>query len=128
LITGNVPALFLANPFFKQFIAMLRPSYKLPSRNSKFSNVLVPAEFDRVRKAVETATNSADYLAISSDGWTDVKGNRLINILVHTPKPYLFNTVNATEDSHDAPFIRDTLKTEIDKLGKHLKLQFSYLF
>lgn len=107
---------------------MLRPSYKLPSRNSKFSNVLVPAEFDRVRKAVETATNSADYLAISSDGWTDVKGNRLINILVHTPKPYLFNTVNATEDSHDAPFIRDTLKTEIDKLGKHLKLQFSYLF
>jgi len=83
-----VAANFLDNPFFKQFIGKLRPSYK--------PKVLVPAEFDRVQKSVETAMNSADFLAVTSDGWTDVKGSRLINVLVHTPKPYLFSTIDAT--------------------------------
>jgi hypothetical protein len=112
-----VAANFLDNPFFKEFITKLRPSYRLPSRTSKFPNILVPAEFMRVQQAVENATNEADFLALSSDGWTDIKGDRLINVLVHTPKPYLFDTIDATEDSHDGPFICNTLSAQIEKLG-----------
>ena len=72
LITGNIAANFLDNPFFRQFIHKLRPSYKLPSRNEKFVNKLIPAEFERVHKAVEATTNGSDFLALSSDEWTDV--------------------------------------------------------
>lgn len=78
----------------------------------------MPAEFDRVQKTVEKATNKADFLSVSSDGWTDVNGRRLINIIAHTPKPYLFNSIDATQDSHGAPFICQTLSVEIEKLGK----------
>lgn len=116
-MTGNVPALFLSNPFFKQFCQKLRPSYKLPTRNSKFSKVLVPAEYTRVQKIVEEATNKADFLAMSSNGWTDINGKRLINIIAHTPKPFLFNSIDATTESHDAPFICKTISDEIKKLG-----------
>jgi hypothetical protein len=113
-----VPANFLDNAFFKQFVSKLRPSYKLPSRNEKFSKVLVPSEFERVKQVVEEATNKADFLSVSSDGWTDIKGSRMINVIAHTPKSFLFNSIDATKDSHDAPFIFQTLSTEIEKLGK----------
>jgi hypothetical protein len=126
MITGNIAANFLSNPFFKEFITKLRPSYKLPSRNSKFSNVLVPAEFLRVQHAVEKATNEANFLAVSSDGWTDVTGDRLINVIAHTPQPYLFDTIDATQDAHDAPFICNTLSAQIEKLGKILLLYRSH--
>jgi hypothetical protein len=120
MITGNIAAHFLDNPFFKEFIDKLRPSYKLPSRNSKFSKVLVLDEFKRVQEAVEKASYSTDFLAISSDGWSDVTGNRLINVLVHTLKPYLFNTIDATKEVHEGQFICNILKTEIEKLGKSI--------
>ena len=80
--------------------------------------MLVPAEFKRVKETVENATNSADFLAVTSDGWTDITGSRLINVLVHTPKPYLFTTIDATKDSHTGRFICDKLSTEIEKLCK----------
>lgn len=121
-MTGNIAANFLDNPFFKQFMAKVRPSYKLPNRSKKFSNELIPNEFDRVQKAVELATSKADFLALSSDGWTDVSRNRLINIIVHTPKTYLFSSINATEEIHTGQYIFNILSIEIEKLGKCLLL------
>jgi len=117
-VTGNIAANFLDNPFFKMFISKLRPSYKLPARNGKYSKTLVPAEFERVQKAVEKATNSADFLALSFDGWSDVSGSRLINVLVHTPKPYLYSTIDATVEEHTGEYICDLVAAEIEKLGK----------
>lgn len=78
----------------------------------------MPAEHDRVQKAVEKAASGADLLSVSSDGWTDIKGSRLINAIAHTPKPYLFSSIDATQGSHDAPFICQTLSAEIEKLSK----------
>jgi hypothetical protein len=88
----------------------------------------VPAEHERVQKAVEKATNEADFLSVSSDGWTDINGKRLINVIAHTPKPYLFNSIDATQDSHDAPFICQTLSAEIEKLSKFLKHIWCYIY
>lgn len=116
-MTENVPANFLSNSFFNEFVTKLRPSYKLPSRNSKFSKVLVPNEFERVQNAVEKAKNEADFVSVSSDGWTDIKGSRIINVIAHTPKPFLFNSIDAIQEAHDAAFICQTLSAEIDKLG-----------
>ena len=47
MVTGNVAANFLDNPFFQQFMAKARPSYKLPAQNEKLSKELVSAEFER---------------------------------------------------------------------------------
>lgn len=106
----------------------MRPSYKLPSRNFKFSKVLVPAEFDRVQRMVEKAVNEADFLSLSSDGWSDIKGNRLINAIVHTPKSFLYNSIDATQDSHDANFICQILSKKIDKLGTIFQIFLILIF
>lgn len=127
-MTGNIAANFLDNPFFQQFIRKLRPSYKLPARNGKYSKALVPAEFKRVQEAVKEATDSADFLSITSDGWSDVSGNRLINVLVHTPKPYLFSTIDATLTAHTGEYICNILSIQIEALGKVFQNRRRYKF
>ncbi len=121
-MTGNIAANFLDNAFFQLFIKALRPAYKLPARNGKYPNVLIPAEFGRVQQAVNKATASADFLALESDGWSDISGRRLINVIVNTPKPYLYSTINATLEEHTGQYICDLLAIEIEKLGKLLEL------
>jgi hypothetical protein len=89
---------------------------------------LVPAEYERVQNAVQNATNSSDFLALSSDGWSDVSRNRLINVIVHTPTPFLFSTIDATLDEHTGEYICDLLGVEIEKLGKFLKVSYKIEF
>jgi len=125
MITGNVPANFLSNPFLKQLFSKMRPLYKLPARNEKFAKVLVPAEFKRVEEIVGKATNNADFLSLSSDGWKDVSRNKLINVIVHTPKPFLYSTIDVTQDSCTGELIKELLSAEIEKIGNYFK---AYIF
>ena len=95
----------MENPFFKEFCQKLKPSYKLPSQQNDFTKILVPSEFKRVEQLVENATNSADFLSISSDGFTDVNENRIVNILVHAQKPYLYESIDTLDEPHTDEYI-----------------------
>ena len=66
---------------------------------------------------VKKSTNSADFLALTSDGWTDVSSNRLVNVVVHTPKPFLFTTIDATLEEHTGLYISSLIEEQIEKLG-----------
>lgn len=83
---------------------------------------------------MENATSKVDFLAISSDGWTDINGASIINVIVHTPKPFHFNSINASGESHTGEYIAGIIRSiwfvihlliigilskEIEKLGKH---------
>jgi hypothetical protein len=124
-VTGNIAANFLDSPFFKHFVNKLKLAYKLPARNRKYSKVLIPTEYERVQKAVENATNSSDFLALESDRWSDVSRNRLINVIVHTPIPYLISTIDATLEEHTGQYIFELLALEIEKLGKLFEFTYS---
>ena len=87
----------------------MRPSYKLPSRPNNFAKILVPNEFKRVEQLVQNATNSADFVSISSDGWTDVNDNKIVNILVHTPKSYLYESIDTLDEPHTGEYIAKTI-------------------
>uniref|UniRef100_A0A915DWF6 Uncharacterized protein n=1 Tax=Ditylenchus dipsaci TaxID=166011 RepID=A0A915DWF6_9BILA len=70
--TWNIAANFLDNPFFKELLNKMRPSYKIPSRMYTFPKVLIPAEFERVKSNLKQTTGKADFLALSSDGLSDI--------------------------------------------------------
>ena len=114
--TGNIPANFLDNLFLKELFCKLRPAYELPSRY-QFSTTLLNAEYQRIQKMVEEAINSTDFLTLSSGGWTDISSNRLINVVVHTPKPFLFSRIDATSEEHTGVYICGLLSEQIEKLG-----------
>lgn len=115
MITANIPFRALENPYLAEFFRAIRPTYKAPSRK-QFINLL-NAEYERVKLTVEEAINKSDFIALSADGWTDISRNRLINVIVHVPKPMLYATVDATLERHTAEHIRDIISEQIDKIG-----------
>uniref|UniRef100_A0A915ETY4 DUF659 domain-containing protein n=1 Tax=Ditylenchus dipsaci TaxID=166011 RepID=A0A915ETY4_9BILA len=56
---------------------------------------------------------------VSSDGWSDINTNKIINVVVHTPKPYLYNSIDTKEEVHDGKYIAKILAEEIEAVGKH---------
>ena len=95
----------------------IRLEYNVPTRQ-KLASVLVPAEYDKMRKKVEDVVNKQDFEALSTDGWTDNQQNNIINFIVHTPKPYLWESINATNETKTSIYIAETIKIEIEKIGK----------
>uniref|UniRef100_A0A915E8D0 DUF659 domain-containing protein n=1 Tax=Ditylenchus dipsaci TaxID=166011 RepID=A0A915E8D0_9BILA len=64
--------------------------------------------------------DKADFLSISSDGWTDVNSSKIINVVVHCPKPFLLNSIDATKNRTQVigEYIAKLLAEEINAVGK----------
>jgi len=115
MITANISFRALDNPYLGQFFQAIRPTFKPPSRKQFIG--LLDMEYEKVNLTVKEAINKADFIAITSDGWTDVSRNRLINVIAHAPKPMLYNTIDATMDSHTGEYICKVIAEQIKKIG-----------
>lgn len=116
MCTGNIPANFLENRYFKRFCEILRPSYKLFSRKPTFPKLLAEQK-DEIELNVLDRIESAEFIALTSDGWTDVADNSLINVIVFCPEPFVYETVDASAVSHTGEYIAGLLREQILKLG-----------
>lgn len=106
----------LSNPELIDFINCLRPSYKLPHRNT--FNKLVEQEFNKTAFMVRQAVEDASFVAVCADGYTDIAHQHVYNVICLAPKPYLWTTVETTSDSETSSFLANLLKKEIEKIGK----------
>ncbi|XP_026459199.1 uncharacterized protein LOC113359841 [Papaver somniferum] len=116
-------------PSFQQMIyaigeygkAMLAPSYH-QIRTNLFKDQLA-----ETKKFVDTfRIHWKRYgCSIMSDGWTDGKKRHLINFLVNCPKGSVFlKSVDASNRTNDADFIRELVKEVIEDVGKENVVQF----
>jgi len=61
---------------------------------------------------------------LMSDGWTDRRGRQLINFLVNSPVGTFFlESVDASNESHDAMMLADLLDQRIEKIGRDKVVQ-----
>jgi hypothetical protein len=61
---------------------------------------------------------------LMSDGWTDIKGHRLINFLVNSSAgTYFLESVDASTEAHDATMLADLLEQRIVQNGKENVVQ-----
>uniref|UniRef100_A0A914EGY0 DUF659 domain-containing protein n=1 Tax=Acrobeloides nanus TaxID=290746 RepID=A0A914EGY0_9BILA len=104
MCTGGISHRFLQNSYFRQFLLALNPTYKLPNRN-KLSSELIPAEFDRIEILVNSTISQSEFLSLSSDGWSDICMNSIINIIAHNPIPLLTKSVDTGSNGHTVEII-----------------------
>lgn len=55
---------------------------------------LVPTLFSNLKYSVDMAINQSPSVSLSCDGWTDIQRNEIVNTMVHTPIPYLYESVD----------------------------------
>lgn len=104
------------NKQFQHFIHLLRPSFKLPGRK-KLSTTLLDKEYKKIYKAVLGKISQAESLTLLCDGWTDVNGVSLMNIIFATPDPVFLKTIESGVERHTSDFIFKTLRDEIIAVG-----------
>jgi hypothetical protein len=117
MYTSNVPLSLLENEGWKDFFQKLHPSFKLPSRY-QLSNKLLDNEYKSVQEKVKEKIQSSEALTLLSDGWTDINGTALINILFTTPEPVFYTSIDTKLERHTGEYICSILSQAIDEIGQ----------
>ena len=66
---------------------------------------------------VKQIIEKADCIAIISDGWSNVRGQGIINYIISTPQPVLYKSTDTRDKRHTGLHIADELKVVINDLG-----------
>lgn len=103
MVRGGVSHKFVENPAFQLYSKVLQPQYKLPTRKA-VSQKWIPMKYKEVETMVNEAIEQADFVAITSDGWTDNRQRAIINTVVHTPIPYLYRSDDTLDNEHTGAF------------------------
>lgn len=106
----------LENPEFKNFIMMIRPAYKPPSRKT-FTSKLLPSEYHKTVFQVNQAVTEAPFVTLCSDGFSDIARNHVYNVICCTPTPFLWKTIDTTAHSETAAYLTDVIGKEIEVIG-----------
>jgi hypothetical protein len=73
--------------------------FKPPSRY-QLSNKLLDNEYKSVQEKVKEKIQSSEALTLLSDGWTDINGTALINILFTTPESVFYASIDTKLERH----------------------------
>ena len=96
----------------KKFVIALDPEYskKIPSSKS-LSSRLLNRQYDETRAVVDDILRDADKLTLLTDGWTNVRGEHLVNFIVKAPgkDPFFYKAVNTSGVRQDATEIAETI-------------------
>jgi hypothetical protein len=116
IYASGTPLSITENKYWQQAFKLIRPSYQLPSRYS-LSKPLLDAEYMRIMEKVEQQLNEALCLSLISDGWTNIRGDSVINFIICTPKPVFYKSIDASEKKHTAEYISNQMIQVIEKIG-----------
>lgn len=60
----------------------------------------------------------AECISVLTDGWTDINGISLINIILTTPKPIFYKAIDPETEKHSADYIFKILNQTIQEVGE----------
>ncbi len=116
IYANRLPFRIVENEHLLKFFKAMRPSFKVLSRHD-LSKPLLDAEYDEVKKSTFEVLTSSDCLTIVIDGWSNVRRNSIINIVICTPKPYFFKSIDSKEGRHTAFYLSKIVEDIIISLG-----------
>lgn len=107
---------------FKDLIRSLNPAYEqsIPSPQS-LSGSLLDKQYTIYSQQLNQLLESTVNLTLVSDGWTNVRGDHIVNFCVKASghKPFFYKSIDTTGISQNAPAIASSILKVIDELGAH---------
>ncbi len=112
---GGLPLSLVEDEYFIAFCKKLRPAYELPKR-SKLSNELLNKTYKNVTENVTQHVKETNLVCITSDGWTNLRCESIINFMVTTPKPIFWKAIETKEKRHTGTFIAQQFDIVINEI------------
>lgn len=113
---SGIPLATIENPFFIQALQQINPEYCPPSRK-KLSTNLLEKEYKKVSEDIKKLVKNANYICITSDGWTNIHQESIINFMITTPKPIFWKALETKENSHTGEYIAQQFNDVIEEIG-----------
>ena len=89
IVSGNIPFQWAQNHYLKEFFAKLGSGFRPPSRRELSGSILNKLDRDStafINQKIECQRN----LTVIPDGWQNVRGGSVINIMLGNPKCCIF--------------------------------------
>jgi hypothetical protein len=112
--TNSSLSMFESKYWVEEF-HLLRPTFSTPSR-WKLNHTLLDNEYNRVAKVDERIT-AATSVTLISDGWTNMRGESIVNFLLCTPQPVFYRSICTEESRHTGEYIASQLSSVIQEVG-----------
>ena len=113
---SGIPLATIENPFIIQALNKINPEYHPPSRKLLSTNLL-EKEYKQVSANIKKQIKSANYICLTSDGWTNIHQESIINFMITTPKPIFWKALETKENSHTGEYIAEQFDIVIKEIG-----------
>jgi len=113
---SGIPLATIENPFIIQALHKINPEYQPPSRKS-LSTTLLEKEYKQVSADINKQIKNANYICLTSDGWTNIHQQSIINFMITTPQPIFWKAIETKENSHTGEYIAEQFDIVIKEIG-----------
>lgn len=113
----NCPLNLFDHPLWQTALVSLRPSF-VPPKRGVMGGKLLNGEYDTVMAAADKKVAQAEVVAITSDGWKNIRGEGLLNFIVATPEPVFIKTIEVNHEKEGGEFLANEFSNVIDKVGE----------
>uniref|UniRef100_A0A1I7SUN9 DUF659 domain-containing protein n=1 Tax=Bursaphelenchus xylophilus TaxID=6326 RepID=A0A1I7SUN9_BURXY len=111
LASGEIPSELMGSDYFSAFIRTVFKDFSLPSKSEIRSGGFIQSEYQKGLEEIKSFIERAKYLHVSLDCWSDINGDSVAGIIVHTPTPYLYKIVAATESDFEKKVVTAVIRT-----------------
>ena len=113
---SGIPLATIENPFIIQALHKINPEYHPPSRKS-LSTTLLEKEYKQVSADMKQQIKNSNYICLTSDGWTNIHQQPIINFMITTPQPIFWKALESKENSHTGEYIAEQFDIVIKEIS-----------
>jgi hypothetical protein len=116
IYVNNLAFNIVENKEFKELFRAIRPSLRIPSRY-EISSPLLENEYKKVMTASKALIDSSNSLTILIDGWSNIRNDGIVNIIICTPKPIFYKSIPTETNSHTGEYMLKLVEIPIKEFG-----------
>lgn len=105
---------------FKDAVNSLNPNFSNSSLNSKsLAGPLLDQQFIKCSQIVEKILETSNNLTLISDGWTNIRGDHIVNFCVKAPngKPFFHSSINTSGITQNSEAVACSIIEVIEQIG-----------
>ena len=81
------------------------------------STTLLEKEYKQVSADMKQQIKNSNYICLTSDGWTNIHQQPIINFMITTPQPIFWKALESKENSHTGEYIAEQFDIVIKEIG-----------
>jgi hypothetical protein len=116
VFSTNSPFSIADAPSLTRLVKKLRPNYQVPCSRTVGTTQLEERYAECVQK-IKEFTDKSGSICITTDGWSNINGQHLVNFIALTPAPVFLGSINTTGISQTGEQIATDIMKTIKQLG-----------